>query len=76
MTTDSIVPMHENSATISSCLESIPLNSIRNILPDESILQACRDAGYEFRHRLITPVVIVLHMLLAAIWPEESFNAS
>jgi hypothetical protein len=76
MTTDSIVPMHENSATISSCLESIPLNSIRNILPDEAILQACRDAGYEFRHRLITPVVIVLHMLLAAIWPEESFNAS
>ena len=76
MTTYSIVPPPENSSTISSDLASVPLSSIRKILPDKIILQACRDAGYSFRHRLITPVVTVLHMLLAAIWPEESFAAS
>jgi IS4 transposase len=68
--------MHEKSSTISSHLESIPLSSIRGILPDKAILGACSDANYQFRERLITPVVTVLHMLLAAIWPEESFNAS
>jgi hypothetical protein len=76
MTTYSIVPNPQNSSTISFDLASVPLCSIRKILPDKAILQACRDGGYSFRHRLITPVVTVLHMLLAAIWPEESFNAS
>lgn len=76
MTTYSIVSNPENSSTISSYLASVPISSIRKILPDKAILQACRDGGYLFRHRLITPVVTVLHMLLAAIWPEESFNAS
>jgi len=54
MTTVSIVPMHEKSTTISFYLESIPLSSIHNILPDKTIVQACQDVGYEFRHRLIT----------------------
>lgn len=76
MSNDSIVQMHENSATISSYLASIPLSSIRQVLPDKAILQACRETEYQFRHRLIVPVVTVLHMILAAIWPEESFNAS
>jgi hypothetical protein len=76
MTMYSIVPNPQNSSTISSDLASVPLSSIRKILPDTAILQACHAAGYSFRDRLITPVVIVLHMLLAAIWPEESFNAS
>jgi hypothetical protein len=76
MSNDSIVPMHKNSETISSSLASIPLSSIRQVLPDKAIDQACQEAGYQFRHRLIVPVVTVLHMLLAAIWPEESFNAS
>jgi len=57
-------------------LEVSTLNSIRKILPDHAINQACREVGYEYRHRLITPVVTVLHMVLAAIWPEDSFNAS
>ena len=76
MSNDSIVQMHENSVTISSCLASIPLSAIRQMLPDRAILQACRDAEYSFRHRLIIPVVTVLHTILAAIWPEESFSAS
>jgi len=52
------------------------LNSIRQILPDRAILQACRKAGYQFRNRTLTPIVTVLHMILAALWPEESFAAS
>lgn len=76
MSNDSIVQMHENSETISSSLASIPLSSIRRVLPDAAILQACQEAGYQCRHRLIVPIVTVLHMMLAAIWPEESFNAS
>lgn len=76
MTTHSIVQSHENSAAISASLASIPLSSIRQILPDQAIAQACHEAGYQFRHRLLVPVVTILHMVLAAIWPEESFNAS
>jgi len=56
-------------------LEVSTFNSIRKVLPDHAIEQACRETDYQFRHRLITPVVTVLHMVLAAIWPEDSFNA-
>lgn len=38
--------------------------------------QACRDSGHTYPQRVLTPVVTVLHMILAAIWPEESFQAS
>jgi len=76
MLSKDIDPMDEKPSAISSALESIPLSSIRRILPDRAILQACDQAGYVFRRRLITPVVTVLHMLLAALWPEESLNAS
>jgi hypothetical protein len=57
MTTQSIDSMHEKSSTISSCLQSVPLSSIRNILPDKAIIEACRQAGYEYRDRLLTPIV-------------------
>jgi len=76
MLSESIDPLHAKSSTICSALASIPLSSIRQVLPDRAILEACRQAEYAFRRRLMTPVVTVLHMLLAAIWPEESFNAS
>ncbi len=57
-------------------LEEATFNSIRNILPDHVIVSICKEIKYEYRNRLISPIVTVLHMLLAAIWPEESFNAS
>lgn len=76
MTSESIDITHKKSSNISDKLSCVPLSSIRKILPDEAIQQACHDAGYSFRNRLITPVTIILHMLLSAIWPEESFNAS
>lgn len=57
-------------------LRSSTLNSIREALPDAAILGACRAAGRVFRTRDVPPVVTVLHMLLAALWPEASFAAS
>ena len=64
-----------NSEEISDQLEQVSLNSIRNILHDKMIEQTCKEVGYNFRKRKITPIVTVLHMIMAAIWPEESFNA-
>src|SRR4030043_423704 len=64
---------HEN---ISEKIEAITLNSIREVLPDKAIEDACNAAGYRHRQRVITPIITVLHMILAAIWPEESFAAS
>ena len=57
-------------------LEQATFNSIRKILPDHVIAKACKEIKYEYRNRVISPMVTVLHMLLAAIWPEDSFNAS
>ena len=61
---------------IFSMIESVALNSIRKVLPDSLIKQACSVADYKYRNRQLSPVVIVLHMITAAIWPEESFVAS
>lgn len=64
-----------NSKGISGQFQQVILNSVRKILPDRMIEQTCKEIGYSFRRRKITPVVTVLHMIMAAIWPEESFNA-
>jgi hypothetical protein len=63
-------------SSVSSKLEQVSLNSVREVLPDRVIEQACRDCGHTYRQRVLTPVVTVLHMILSAIWPEESFQAS
>jgi len=52
------------------------LNTLREALPDPAILDACRAAGVVFRNRRLPPVITVLHMVLAAFWPEDSFAAS
>jgi hypothetical protein len=70
---DSASKNHEN---ISGKIESVTFNSIRKVLPDKAIEYACDAAGYRYRRRVITPVVTVMHMILASIWPEESFTAS
>jgi hypothetical protein len=76
MSSKSIVKVPVKTSQFSASLESVPLNSIRKILPDTTIHDACRQVNYNYRKRFITPVVTVLHMILAAIWPEDSFNAS
>lgn len=72
----SIVKVAEKNTAIYGKLESVSFNSIRNMLPDPVILDACRKEQYDYRARRMTPIVIVLHMITAAIWPEESFNAA
>jgi hypothetical protein len=62
-------------AKISDSLQSATFNSIRNVVSDELVERTCQEVGYRFRRRKITPVVTVLHMIISAIWPEESFNA-
>jgi len=76
MSNKSIVKVAVKTSKFPACLESAPLNSIRKILSDDIIHDACDQVNYNYRNRFITPVVTVLHMILAAIWPEESFNAS
>ena len=66
----------KNLESVVTGLEQLTLNSIRKVLPDRAIEQACRSAGYVYWRRTLTPIVTVLHMILAAIWPEESFQAS
>jgi hypothetical protein len=61
---------------ISSRLEQVAFNSVRKVLPDRVIAQACDDSQHTYRQRVLTPLVTVLHMVLSAIWPEESFQAS
>lgn len=65
----------QDSPEISEKIAATTLNTIREILPDCMIKQVCEQIGYSYRNRILCPVVTVLHMILAAIWPEESFNA-
>jgi hypothetical protein len=76
MSSKSIVKIPAKTSKFPASLESAPLNSIRKILPDKTIQDACHQVNYNYRSSLITPIVTVLHMILAAIWPEKSFNAS
>jgi len=76
MSNKNIDPAAENHKSISDKIEEMTFNSIRKILPDKAIEDACNAAEYRYRQRMITPIVTVLHMILAAIWPEESFAAS
>jgi len=48
-------------------LQTLTLNSVRQALPDRVILEACRAAELVWRDRMIRPVVVVLHMVTAAL---------
>lgn len=63
------------AAKISEQIVSTTLNAVQKWLPVARIEAICHEAGYTWRDRILTPSVIVLHLLLTAIWPEESFNA-
>lgn len=75
MRKDSIGQKPRSATKISDALQGVLFHSIRNIVSDDLVEQTCREVDYRFRKRKITPVVTVLHMILSAIWPEESFNA-
>jgi len=76
MSNKSIGKEIEETSHICSYFESVTFNSIRKALPDSVIVKACAKAEHRYRIRRITPVLTVLHMIAAAIWPEDSFVAS
>ena len=75
MRSNSIGQEPQMTARISDSLEGVIFHSIRNVVSNDLVEQTCREVDYRFRKRKITPVVTVLHMIMSAIWPEESFNA-
>ena len=76
MLSKSIGKVTTKTSNLSQNLESVTFNSIRKVLPDTTIRNACNQAGYGYRKRIITPIITVLHMIIAAIWPEDSFTES
>jgi len=62
--------------SIRRSLQELSLNSVRKMLPDRVIMSACRAAGLKWRERKMPPIVVILHMILAALRPEGSFAAS
>ena len=66
----------QKAPTISEKIVASTLNAIQSLLPPSKIEQVCAEAHYAWRDRVLSPAVIVLHLILAALWPEESFNAS
>ena|GEM_PF-3146584 len=61
MVMNSIGKSESDSKGISSQLQQVVLNSIRNILPDRMIEQTSKHIGYRFRRRKIAPMLTVLH---------------
>ena len=76
MSSKSIGKTVRKTSSLSRNLESVTFKSIRKILPDKAMLDACSQVNYVYRNSLISPIVTVLHMIIAAIWPEDSFTAS
>jgi IS4 transposase len=57
-------------------IESGQLNALRELLTQETIEQICQEVGYYFRSRLLSPLVIIFHMIGAAISRDGSFQSS
>lgn len=53
-----------------------PLTALRQLLPDQDILEACREVNHCYRERTFGPVVTAFHFLLQAIQREHSFEAT
>jgi hypothetical protein len=71
MSNASIAPMHKNSSTISYSLASIPLSSIRQMLPDKAILGA-----YDFVGRLRETGDTPFHFLTSIRLTDQTLPAA
>lgn len=76
LSTESFGISGRNTPTISEKIVTSTLNAIQQLLPENKIEEFCAEVAYTWRDRVLPPTVTVLHMILAALWPEESFNAS
>lgn len=57
-------------------LESGQMNAVRELLPNDAIQQICEECQYYFRTRLLSPLVIIFHMISAGISREGSFRSA
>ena len=67
---------HPSLEEMRRILREAPLAPLRQILTDADIYGACWQNGYDFRERLLDPVVTVFQFLLQALNREESFAAT
>jgi len=66
----------QNAPAISQKIVTSTLNAIQQLLPENKTGLVCTEVGHTWWEWVLSPGVTVLHMILAALWPEESFNAS
>jgi hypothetical protein len=71
-----IVQARARSAQIRQTLREAPLVALRELLPDQAILDACEACGHRYRDRRYGPVVTTLHFLAQALSREHSFAAN
>lgn len=57
-------------------LESGQLNAIRELIPNEVIEEICKASGYDFRIRLLTPLVTIFQMIQAGLSRDGSFQSA
>lgn len=57
-------------------LESGQLTALRELLPDEVLQEICEECHYEFRSRMLTPLVTIFHMISAGISRDGSFRSA
>ena len=57
-------------------LESGQLTALRELLPNEVLQEICEECHYEFRSRMLTPLVTIFHMISAGISRDGSFRSA
>lgn len=57
-------------------LEDNQLQGIKEILSQQCVEQICQSQDYNYRKRLITPLVTLLHMIGSAVSREKSFQSA
>jgi len=57
-------------------LEAGHWNAVRELLPDGVIERVCQECQYYFRVRLLSPLVVIFHMIGAGIHREKSFQSA
>jgi putative transposase len=76
MSTVSFGMSGQNPPAISEKIVASTLKAIQQLVPEDKIAEICAAVQYPWRNRVLSPAVTVLHMILAALWLEASFNAS
>ena len=57
-------------------LESGQLSALRELLPNKVLQEICEECHYEFRSRMLTPLVTTFHMISAGISRDGSFRSA